>query len=489
MATSSSTQSRRPVLVCTEKKENVPVIQTVLADQSSYAVLCPDIPELCRNISDETQAVFLSSAVISKNEMQRIADSLDAQPDWSDLPIIISAAGGAGAPVATDAVRSLGNVLVIDDPFTPAALNNVFLLAFRSRERQRRVRDLGRECSYAVQALQESREQLEQRIQERTTELAERASKLRRLTGELILSEQKVRRRISKSLHDHLQQPMLSAKYRASALKRLEDPAVKLAVQEIEEFLGEGIQASRRLISELYPAIIHEADLRTAMEWLVSYMAAQYNLAVELHVDAEFGRPDENTKALLFDATRELLLNAMRHGKVRTADLRVRRRSADNLLEVVVSDRGAGFDPSSVKQSASGLGRIRSKLELMGGRLEIESSPGSGSRISIAAPLPEPLPPPSEHPLESAIPRSEKPVSSMVRLLIVDDHAVIRQGLSTSLGQEPDIVIIGEAADGKTALEKVRRLLPDVVLMDLGMPKMNGIEFLQKVRKIIRSER
>ena len=72
----------------------------------------------------------------------------------------------------------------------------------------------------------------------------------------------------------------------------------------------------------------------------------------------------------------------------------------------------------------------------------------------------------------------------MIRILIADDHAVMRQGLSTSLGQEPDIAIVGEAADGKAAVEKTRNLHPDVVLMDLGMPKMGGIEATQ----IIHSE-
>ena len=72
--------------------------------------------------------------------------------------------------------------------------------------------------------------------------------------------------------------------------------------------------------------------------------------------------------------------------------------------------------------------------------------------------------------------RARSPVSSVVRLLVADDHAVMRQGLATSLGQEPDIVIVGEAIDGRMAVEKARSLQPDVVLMDIDMPKMGGIE-------------
>jgi DNA-binding NarL/FixJ family response regulator len=63
-----------------------------------------------------------------------------------------------------------------------------------------------------------------------------------------------------------------------------------------------------------------------------------------------------------------------------------------------------------------------------------------------------------------------------IRLLLVDDHAVVRQGLRMFLGLDPDFVIVGEAADGNAALKLARELHPDVVLMDLLMPGMDGIE-------------
>ena len=63
-----------------------------------------------------------------------------------------------------------------------------------------------------------------------------------------------------------------------------------------------------------------------------------------------------------------------------------------------------------------------------------------------------------------------------IRVLLVDDHAVVRDGIALQLLQQPDIEIVGEAADGATALELVRTLRPDVVTMDVNMPGMNGIE-------------
>jgi DNA-binding NarL/FixJ family response regulator len=63
-----------------------------------------------------------------------------------------------------------------------------------------------------------------------------------------------------------------------------------------------------------------------------------------------------------------------------------------------------------------------------------------------------------------------------VRVLLVDDHAILREGVHALLAREPDILVVGEAADGQEALEQVPRLKPDVVIMDIVMPNMNGLE-------------
>lgn len=63
-----------------------------------------------------------------------------------------------------------------------------------------------------------------------------------------------------------------------------------------------------------------------------------------------------------------------------------------------------------------------------------------------------------------------------IKVLLVDDHAILREGVHALLAREPDILVVGEAGDGQEALEQVPRLKPDVVIMDIVMPRMNGLE-------------
>jgi len=71
----------------------------------------------------------------------------------------------------------------------------------------------------------------------------------------------------------------------------------------------------------------------------------------------------------------------------------------------------------------------------------------------------------------------------MIRVLIADDHAVVRQGLRTFLDLQDDIEVVAEAADGAEALEAAERVAPDVVLIDLVMPRLDGIEAIRRLRE------
>ena len=74
-------------------------------------------------------------------------------------------------------------------------------------------------------------------------------------------------------------------------------------------------------------------------------------------------------------------------------------------------------------------------------------------------------------------------MADLVRILIVDDHAVVREGLRTFLGLQDGFEIVGEAADGEEAIERAEQLEPDVILMDLVMPKLDGVSAMRELRR------
>src|SRR5271166_4160840 len=72
--------------------------------------------------------------------------------------------------------------------------------------------------------------------------------------------------------------------------------------------------------------------------------------------------------------------------------------------------------------------------------------------------------------------------SSQIRILAVDDHALVREGIAGLIGVQPDMVLAGEASTGREAIQQFRALHPDVTLMDLQMPEINGLDALIAIR-------
>jgi DNA-binding NarL/FixJ family response regulator len=91
------------------------------------------------------------------------------------------------------------------------------------------------------------------------------------------------------------------------------------------------------------------------------------------------------------------------------------------------------------------------------------------------------------HPSSEGLPQPiyDRPVSDEITCLIVDDHEVVREGLRLSLSRAPHIRVVGEASDGASAIELVERRKPDVVIMDVRMPGMDGLEATKEILKML----
>ncbi len=230
-----------------------------------------------------------------------------------------------------------------------------------------------------------------------------------------------------------------------------------------------------------------------ALRWLANWMRDRHGLGVTVEADGVGTvAASEEVALLLFRSARELLFNTVKHAGVGAARLRICQSGQD--VEIEVSDKGSGLaSPAggwSSKEGGFGLSSIRERVGLLGGQMEIDSAPGCGCRIRLRVPSGAPDPQEVNAPAVptgtsvSGMPvRGAREGRGRVRVLVVDDHAVARRGLISLLEGAADLEVVGEAADGPTAVELTARLQPDVVTIDVSMPGMDGIEATRLIRE------
>lgn len=339
----------------------------------------------------------------------------------------------------------------------------------------------------AEQDLQELTRTLEQKVAERT-ELAEaRTKQLQTLAVELIEAEERERRRIAELLHEDLQQMLAAAKMQLQAVcDTLTDDTL---LPNVEQLLEASIGKTRQLSHELSPPVLYHSGLVASLEWLARQMHEQFGLHVALEVHQEFPFESPLLKMFLFRAVQELLFNTVKHAGVK--NVHVHLAGSGTCLMITVSDQGQGFDPGILdfarKKLGLGLLSLRERAHYIGGKLVIESAPGKGARFTLAVPFSltgecqakaDVLK--AEH--QPRIDRVGSAPTTCIRILFADDHEVMRKGLIRLVAGQPDILVVGEAANGREALELARQLRPDVVVMDISMPEMDGIEATRRIK-------
>jgi len=333
--------------------------------------------------------------------------------------------------------------------------------------------------------------QAEEALRRSHAEVEWRARQLRRLASDLTLAEQHVREELAKTLHDGLQQLLFTAvmTLNRAVADNSEDDQVTL-LQRARAEINEAMAVARTLSVNLFPPILNIGGLPAALAWLAKQTQEQYRVVVNVTANPHANPTTSDVRILLFEAVRELLFNAVKHAHVDRIDVSLE-VGPDDTIHVHVCDQGVGFDAAILHhknhQQGLGLFSINERLTLFGGHLDIQSAPGKGARFSLTLPRTD-LSRPASGGRTYDAGRQERLVydsadgtSKPVRILIADDHEVARAGLRELLNERPALQVVGEAANGVEAISQAMALQPAVIVMDVSMPKINGIEATREI--------
>ena len=174
----------------------------------------------------------------------------------------------------------------------------------------------------------------------------------------------------------------------------------------------------------------------------------------------------------LYRIAQEALTNVARHSHASRVDVVLGR--PDGSVVLIVEDNGVGFEHEKPPDSDGGFGLLgmseRAALVGATARDRIDSRRGTTILVGCTSPPRRQL---------TSCPESTAPL----RVVLADDHVTVRHGLKLLIDNQPDMTVIAEASDGATAVRRALDLAPDVVVMDISMPGMNGLVATRKLNR------
>ncbi len=219
--------------------------------------------------------------------------------------------------------------------------------------------------------------------------------RLRALTSEISMVEQRERRKIAGDLHDRIGQTLAAAKIKLGTLKASLPPDYPTEdIIDITEMVNQTMQDTRTLTFELSPPILYELGLVAAVDWLLEQIELKSGICCKLNSKSMSLKLNDDMRVLLFRIIRELIINVTKHAKAR--NLSITMKDDGDILTVEVVDDGEGFDNSQIRPEdfrtvGYGLFNARERLEHMGGQFTITSFPGKGTQVILSIPIEDSL--------------------------------------------------------------------------------------------------
>lgn len=268
------------------------------------------------------------------------------------------------------------------------------------------------------------------------------------------------RDRLSKDLHD-----TMGHSY-TSIIMGMETLRMELKSKEGEQQLDSLLQLARNSMEEVR-LYVHQLDvsqeslpLAVTLQQLTEEFKKHAKVNVRTRIIGEEYIASKQSKMTLYRSLQESLTNAVRHGH--STEIIVSLHFEPQQIRLDVEDNGCGVEEW---KDGFGLTAMKERVSHSQGRVTVYSKKGEGTLISCV------------------LPKQVQLSNEQIRLCIVDDHSFIRESLHTILDGQKDLQVVGMAEDGERALELCERLKPDVVLMDLEMPNLDGIHATKMIKE------
>ena len=303
-------------------------------------------------------------------------------------------------------------------------------------------------------------------------ELRASREELQQLSRGIQAAREQEKTRIARELHDDLGQQLTALKMDVTILEdELQantDRTLLLShLRGMYGLLDTTVASVRRIAADLRPVMLDDLGLAPAVEWLINDFSNRYRIRVVAQIAAEAidFRPDAGTA--VFRIIQEGLTNVARHASASEVRLEIFRQERDCVVRIADNGQGAPHTASRPLNSFGLLG-VRERVRLLGGEVRIDTAPGRGFR--------------ADRFITARACRDRSRRADMTRVLIVDDHAMVRDGLRHILQNADRFEVVGEAADGPGLIKLARECPASVVLLDLSLPGRNGLELIKQLK-------
>lgn len=458
-------QVHERILILAPTGRDASLAATALGDAGLSTHICSDVEDLCREVERGSGAALITEEALTKRAMECIRAALETQPPWADLPLLVF----TSQPSAELTVRSFeqlgtrANITMIERPIRVKTMVSAARAALRARRRQYEIRDLFAE--------------LQRRVEERDQFLAMLSHELRNPLAAISLA--------ADTLDESTPGPGSNER---AIIARQSKHLGKL----VDDLLDISRVTSGKIV--LHKTRVDLADIVEHCVELLRPRAEARRLRVTVHAGEQHAMV-QGDSVRLEQVVNNLLSNAVKYtppgGHI---DVYLERDSTDAVLRVRDSGKGISaemltrvFDmfmqgDVTIDRSEGGMGigltLVKKLVEQHGGSVRAYSKgSGAGSEFVVRLPLAEPRV--VEAPRPKAAASHSSPQSR--RIVVIEDNADIRDLLRIKLRQLGHKVDVAE--DGAKGIEKVLSVKPDVALVDIGLPAVDGYEVAQQVRR------